>query len=623
MKKTFKKQLVLFAAVMVLMTVAMVMPASAEETLPQCEIHNRADLTPIVYAPTCTQKGYTQWYCETCKQIIIGKPYKEDVTKETGHNYAVSYVLEDGAYKRVRTCTNDMCQRAEGDLPEIRNSVAEDGNAKYYLVEYWNSYALPAEDAADHKEYFNQEFYVKESPSTWISIKYTEEQFFPVGRKVNVDATKAEPESKFEIIDENGELKLYAQDGAALPRYSGLTPKRNKDMTYGRFTFREWVPEISGSKMLCKAEFDYETVDVTATFYDGNGADIFSKTVKYGQPVAYSTEHVYPSKSTDQYNSYTYTNWLLGKDGIRTFGLYDSVNLYFSTDVRPQFASTPNLYTVEIENSKGELLGTGTGVQMDKSIRNIISEANIKDDAFKLPRDKQYIYTQEPNKWQITKVNGKAVSSTVYINSDAFALNRNIYVVDEESQTLKEIIFRGGETITLAPVYKKDIVIYSFTVKIRTNYFAKEDVYDHNSGIVTSDILDKFLITIKDGSGNILAQGTTNKDGECSLNVAYTDTLIFIAQTKNNTKYYGEHTLSLKYSSEESIENTLRNGVSIAPRVTEEWLAGEKQCGCICHSFLSSLVIRIYNILYRIFGIKYVCCDDLFITFGDVLAYTK
>ncbi len=621
MKKTFKKQLVLFATVMIMMIIAMVMPASAEDAPCKGKTHNMADLTPVVYAPTCTQKGYTQWRCDVCDEIIIGEPYKEDVTMETGHKYEVSYVLVDGAYKRIRTCQNELCQRAEGSLPEEKNMVAADGDIKYYLVEYWNPYALPAADAENHADYFLPEFYVKENPATWVSIAYAREQFFPVNLTANVDATKSEV--KYEIIDEDGSIRLYAQEDATLPVYRGLTPTKNKNVEFGKFIFNNsWTTRIDGPKMIREAEFTGEKGFVTATFYNGNGSAVYTKSVPYGTAIAYPAEHIYPSKDADQYNKYTYTNWRLGKNGVKTFGLYESMDtLYYSTDVIPEFSTEANSYTVQFEKFGGAAIGTAVaGVQKDKSIRDILSSAGINDPEkeFFRPRDNQFIYTQQTNKWQITKVNGEEVSSNAFINSDKFALNHNIYV--KNGDTLKEVLLRGNATITLAPVYTKNDVIYTLNVKIRSNYFAKDDVLDNNSGVVTSDILGKFLITLKDANGNILNQGITNKDGECTLSVAYTDTVFVYAQTKDNTKYYGDHSVALKYfnGTEDPVVN-----VSIAPRVTDEWLAGEKRCGCICHTFLGSFVIRLYNIIYRIFNIKYVCCDDLFVTYGDLLAYSK
>ena len=47
-----------------------------------------------------------------------------------------------------------------------------------------------------------------------------------------------------------------------------------------------------------------------------------------------------------------------------------------------------------------------------------------------------------------------------------------------------------------------------------------------------------------------------------------------------------------------------------------------KKCPCICHSILGPIWIKILNLLYSVFSIRYVCCNDMFVTHGDKLKYT-
>ena len=50
----------------------------------------------------------------------------------------------------------------------------------------------------------------------------------------------------------------------------------------------------------------------------------------------------------------------------------------------------------------------------------------------------------------------------------------------------------------------------------------------------------------------------------------------------------------------------------------------ETHCSCIHHNaLLQPIVVRLFNILYSFFNVKYVCCYDMYSTIGPLLDYTK
>lgn len=645
MKKTLKKQFILFAVITVMMIFAFVLPASAE-TENSCPVadgtgtsHNSLCVKEVVYPATCTQAGYViESYCEVCKMNVVGEPYDSVTDMATGHNYKVSYVADGDSFKRVRVCQNPLCQREEDfekkHYNEIKNyTVTEAG---YYSVSFVNKFEAPAVGSADHKSYYLAEFYTRKLPLTWISNGKYDEKVYACAKEETVDGAAAEPDS--ELILEGGELKLYVKSGKTAPEYKGVTPLRNKDLTVGNYAFKEW---LNGSKTIAdpiteNTVFSAEFVDagnaiVSYAFYDGNGAALTSRELAgYGTVVEYDEKLKAPSKENDQHYNYVFDGWTLGTDEVTVYT--DKIPLYFNADIRAHFETKKNAYqfsfvdfygntfyekTVDASDVKKPLVADNIVYEGDLS--KIIGD-NISPEAFYVAPDKQYLYERVVNQWEIRSVNGKPVSAGAYIDISAVSLPESVFIT--EDGVLKEYEFADGDKIAIAPRYEKYIYKYDFKVSIKANYFESEDIFEDNNYLKV-DILDKFVIQVTDANGQWVAGGQTNKNGDFYFSAPYSDYLFITAKTIDNNKYYGEHTLELKHLSLDAISVIERDGIAIAPKVTQEWLDGLKHCNCICHSIFSPLIIRIYNIIYRVFGKKYVCCEDLFIVHGNILAYTK
>ncbi len=623
MKKTFKKQFILLAVVTVMMILTLVMSASAAERIP-CPAkddltvaHNDDYVKPLVYEPTCTQKGYTiRNYCEYCDRILSGSAYEYQIVAETGHNYKVTYELsEDGTYyKRVRTCQNELCQRAEtfnGVTTTEEKNRKEIDTEKYYLVELKNTFESPEINAADHASYYLDGYYVPGNTDTWVLTgdKY-DEKVYSFGGKVNIDGDAVSPDYEYTSED-----ALYLKEGKELPEYKGKTPIRGKDLVCGRYTFTGWGEEVTseGTKTYY-AQFDEGSLPLFYSFYDGDGSALTSsRAAYYGETISYGELKVPTRKATAQYR-YDFIGWKVGATGPRTYN-DGEIKLYHSTGIYPDFDEIANVYEISMIDYYNKELLTDNEVICSGSIDGYNS---IDESTLEIPRDVQYIYKFDG--WVIKEVNGDEATQEVKVYPTRFNLPEKIQVKDKNTGSFKEVTFAHGDKLTLAPDYIKSYYEYTIKVSIKPNRFESEDVYDFGN-ILTSDILDNFFIQIKDNKGKVMAQGDTDKDGNCTLKIHYSDTVTITANTKSNKKYYGEHTINFKYCTVKDLEAIERDGVAIAPQVTQDWLDGLKKCSCICHSFLSPIIVRIYNILNRIFGIEYVCCDDLFIVHGSVLVY--
>lgn len=652
MKKTLKKQIVLFAVVAVMMIFALVMPASAAGVPCPNGGHLEIYYDETVCPPTCTQRGYTIVTCRNCNDAFV--MYK-DFTDPTEHDFEVSYEYdaESGTYSRVRTCKNPwLCTRIGEDpvsgIPsEVEIETYQEKDTGYILVQYINNWE-PLDknaDAAAHKEAHIAGYYNASNPATWVldceakdvpSVGYYATKVYTTGEEATVDVTKKTVD--YEYINENGSLKLYVKEGAEIPAYEGKNPIRNKDKSYGEYEFTGWTEasEENGVKTF-EANFKGEAVNVSASFYDHNGVMLsLGKTVAYGDTINYG-KLVDPSRENDQQYSYSFLGWTFERRDIDAdneeakssiFGKNEDITLYFDTSLFAVYEKTLNEYTLNFRkypdavNSftvKGETLGS-LKLTYGSSFADHIKE--ISNEEYVVPADKKYLYERDERIWVIKSVNGNVLNDEKELSLYKFELPKSVYVKDKESGLNKTVNLCNGDEITVVPKYNKHFVTYRFKVSIKPVYFRDEDIYVVDN-VIKSETLGDFLIQVTDENGQYIANGKTDKDGNFWFTAPYRDALRITA-SMSNVKYYGEHTIDLKSCvTADDIKRIADNGTDILPRVTQDWLDGLRGCGCICHSILSPIIIRIYNLLYNIFGIRYVCCDDLFIVHGNVLAYVK
>ena len=627
MKKTFKKQFILLAVIAVMM-LASLMSASAESRCPAATggAHSSEFVEKVVYAPTCTQDGYSiMAYCTECEEIVVGAPYEDEVVEKTGHSYKVYYVkdAENGGYKRVRECQNPLCQRAENGLVALSNT--KDIKTGYYLVEFENEYEAPEKTDPNHSTYYDAEYYDKNSDSTWLATAYLSEKY-EADKAESVSAEASAPAC--EIIAEADGLKLYVKGGEKAPAYNGKLPAREKDSSYGAYGFVDWKKDgVSYKDTVITEDTTFyadfkgitEQTDVSYSFLNWDGEMLTARVrVPYGSSATYGDLNP-PSRKSDERAWYTFDGWTIGKNGKTLYDdKTDEIKVYYDTAIYAHYTEHENNYTVKYVDVNGKAFEVnGTALKSENVTYGKDLSEDIKNLSLEIPRDKVYIYTYE-NQWTITHINGQETVAEYVVDPFAFNPQKTVYVYDEDGAKVA-VTPSDNDEITIAPKYRKTPVRYTFKVKIVTNNFDSNDVYEN--GMTTSAILDKFAIQVTDANGQYVAHGQTDSKGEFYFSALYSDSLKVTASSTNNNKYYGE--TILVFRTLEEIKKYENIGITIAPSVTADWEEGIKGCNCFCHSVFGGIIVKIYNILYRLFNIRYVCCDDLFIVHGDVLAYTK
>ncbi len=655
MKKTFKKQLILFSVTVIMMILALIMPASAEgKVYSPCPdgangIHSKENHEVVVYEPTCLQYGYTIEKCGYCNVEIIGAYH---FTEPVGHEFEVSYVKDGDCYRRVRTCVNDgVCCRAGLDPVDAtakdmldnytETAKEEDGTESvYYAVEYRNEWASPEFDDPDRADSYYPGCYDANVYDTWVmnynpddpskNLDAFKVKYYPADKKSTVDSEKASPD--FEFVEKDGAICLFAKDGKEDNLYNGDLPVRGKDLKYGRYDFSGWaLKNTENGVRTYVAEFSPVTnVTVVARFYDYNSFALTqTKTIPYADTVNYGNL-VTPSRPHDQRYSYTFSGWALKKNETNEEYIYpidSDIRLYCSTGIYANYKVSNNQYKLKFVNHYGNPIAIDENTTLadfdiicDESFVRHIIDSKVPDSAFDVPKDKEYLYKRNENAWIVKAVNGEKPNTVIEVNPNRFNLPANIIVTDAENKQSKMVNFGDGDVLTIAPKYDRYFANYSFKISIRPALFSEEDVYEKDNDL-HSYLLDQFIIQVKDSSGNYIAGGQTDENGEFRFTTTYRPGLTITATTSNK-KYYGDHYLDLaSCRTHEEIVMLEKNGIVILPQVTEEWKEGLKGCSCICHSILSPIIIKIYNIVYSLFGKEFVCCDDLFIVHGKVLAY--
>ena len=377
----------------------------------------------------------------------------------------------------------------------------------------------------------------------------------------------------------------------------------------------------------CYATFTPKDITVSAAYYNFNGVMLTQgKTdVYYGKTISFGGLTT-PERKADQKCRYEFIGWVL--DGVKVdettkiYTIDEEITLYYDSSLVAVYKEIPNEYTIKFVDYYGNsftALNDEKTVKYGESLEQYIKD--IDPSEYVIEGDKQFGFSRDERYWVIKAVNGMTVTSEVNVSPYRFNLPVDVWVINDKTGLNERIVLEDGTKLTIAPRYNLYNKTYRFTVSIKPTHFLDEDVYEDNS-IFKTDILDKFRIQVTDQYGNYVANGMTDKNGQFTFSSTYKDNLIITAVTAN-MKYRGEYKLDLIYCNYEDILKIEKNGIIIAPKVTQEWLDGLRSCNCICHSILSPLVIKIYNILYSLFGTKYVCCDDLFIVHGNVLGYTK
>ncbi len=655
MKKTFRRALVLTVVIAVLTVCAFAMSASA------ASCHGTSESWEEVYtAPTCTQDGYSDYYCKFCGELAyttkdVSDPLPMD--KAMGHrNLATSYVLSDDGtyYTRVVTCQDGICVRADGDTPAVTGTVTE-CPTKYYLVEFKNDKASPEiGEVADHADYFLDGYYVADVPETWVVdlsdsdtkdyITKTYEPIFRVSNPCSVDYGSNVTEPSYEFFQEaDGTRHLYVKDGETAyangkAAFLGETPERNNDTTKGGYEFRTWLADgedISVKKITKNTVFyaDFaadKNYSISYVFKNGD-TPIFESVhnIAYGSGAEYDGET--PTKNKSIQYIYEFAGWRVeDKNATDTeyfTELRAPVNLYHkNVAIYAQYNAIPNRYKIELVKYNGTpFTYNGAPIVCDgvAIYEEILSADIVKTLDFTRPNTETYVFNKT-DKWKISAINGNAVVGDTLVGIDMLSLPQSFTVKTKDGEEVT-VGYEDYDLITLTPYYESQLIKYSVPVTIDHFYFDEDDLYHDNTP--REEILDDFYVAAYDANGNFLDGGQADSQGKVTLRIPFSTTWRFEAVTENG-KYFGYteiNSMAFDYESGKPLYEIIHTkNISVAPYLTDAWTEGDvKGCKCVCHSFIGGFLVRIYNFIYRSFGIKYKCCDDLYAAHGDSLLYAK
>ncbi|MDD6012239.1 MAG: hypothetical protein PUC33_05275 [Oscillospiraceae bacterium] len=529
MKKSMKKYLLVLLAISMLAAV-MVFSASAAGTCAEGD-HN---FTYTIYNPTCTDKGYTQAKCKTCG-IKINSDYKDAL----GHDWGDGYYSEAGSgyfYRRNCNRCSEVYTETENGNPVI-----------FYKVEFWN------DTVAD--TYCTDVTYTKLVEKTKSQLLYT----------------------------------TYVKSGSTAV-YKGATPIREKDKSYGSYTFKGFeakdaadnTVEIDLKEVTANARavatFTGVTVYHKVTFFSEVGKPISGEvTVPHGGSIDDSNIKPFATKSEDVQYKYQFKSWSININQV-----YDSVGAI------AQYTRIPKAYKFVYYSYDGQPMRIDSGADSQPAQETVAygsassMKVQLEAEARKREEKPDAMYAYKwTGKWELR-------------NRPGFYISLDYMIVPEG--TLERV-----EEVQITPVYVKTPVVYTLNVQILP---PKNETID--------SLLD-ITVQVTDGRGQLIAAGKTNADGIFTCSVNYSDAYYITAVTPDN-RFECEGTAQF-FSGGNIINKTMRL------ELNEDF---NTRCNCICHNVLfRPLWVQILNLLYRLFGIKHVCCYDMYATIGDLLAYTK
>ncbi len=165
---------------------------------------------------------------------------------------------------------------------------------------------------------------------------------------------------------------------------------------------------------------------------------------------------------------------------------------------------------------------------------------------------------------------------------------------------------------------KTNVVVEGGILNLYPSYYRMQRGYEvtiraYYKGEAASNASYQILYA---SNGNLKTAGFCNLAGEARVSLPY-DTFVVKIASEDKLKA-GEKTFIVNTS------GTAQTLVQVDLVDNEEYYEEEAvRCSCICHSIISPIWIRILNILYSFFNIRYVCCNDMFATHGNSLKYTR
>lgn len=566
-----------------------------------------------VVAPTCEERGFTTYACKGC-----GLTYRDDFTNALGHDYDEGVPVE-------ATCTTPggilyTCKRVfqsekivDGekvyvDVPCGHTKFVEDESkpatghsmGEWKFVEHpydkENAYAKERicmnagctyseyETGAgeDHEingvnAYYKVTFY-----NEWVTDTYDELKDHRIYSNPNDEAVYTKLSKTYKTV-ELASIYVLKNTEAVYP--NKIAPKREKDADWGGYFFEGWTKTANEaavgkddaaspadlSRITANTDlyalFKCRDVYYKVRFYNPDGKPLTKETViLHGHSAEWPESFGTPTMPDNITWKYTFKGWA-----------YDYTKIYDDVAIMAVYDATAKKYNIEYYNDAGKLIGTETVVNGQK--------LNTPEITPLQKEDKKYVYIFNGT-WTLD--NGAPV------NTEHFAVPAGS---------------NEGDTIKVHAKYSKRQKVYPVKLHI-------VDPYD------ASAPLEGVSVQVMDSKGQLIATGETDANGDVSFSLYY-DQFTFSASRGN---YYFEGKMSFDNNVPGNAikwtvpDNIYMGTIQLAVKENPD---GGKKCGCICHTFLGGIWITFMNILYKVFGVKHVCCYDMYAVHGDKLTYGR
>lgn len=617
MKKTLKKVLILFALVAVIATVC-VFGASAVN----CGDGNHT-IVETYHAPTCTDAGYTEYKC-TMWPLCDFREISATTEPPLGHDFAGKdyvYEVEGDSYKRGKVCHRAECAKTIYDThidAETNKSVYD----RYYLIKVINPFVTNS--------------YCEDVTYTYLAKDYKSEIISDGRNKTFGSWYIKEGESLESYLVALG-YKSYTDWMNTVDYYNSVA--RLKDKTYGAYDLVGWADSVLDSDEYTESDL----IDFSKTYATANdeiyavfqGDDTVTYEVQYrdGDSIYLTTifdvrhgkaaaDDIFLPIYDDEGNFVRYDNERLEKaEDIRYYYEFSGWSpsreyIYGSTDITAKYNAIPKEYEFVFykwDASEGEFVPSGVTAIAKYGYPLVyknadgteLTEAELKALTAR-DKDRSYVYSWDGN-W-------KVLNREVFVNSRSCSVPYDATDIRHKGE-------EGYEPVILIPTHVKRQVIYKSYVTIK--FDSSVDFSGSTKEYDTETYLNGLNVQIVDADGQLVAKGTANlvpgtdyAQLACSL---YDSQSYTVTVSSVKGKYSGTTTLARTYI----YDFDAPINISVGLTVDEDYISGQG-CHCICHnSLFKPIWVKILNLLYRLFNVKYVCCDDMYVSIGDLLVYTK
>lgn len=406
----------------------------------------------------------------------------------------------------------------------------------------------------------------------------------------------------------------YVLDGETVSA-DGLWTYRQKDKAFGTYKFAGWSKKVVDSgKFTAETLFDLSTpITANTTLYAAfTGVEDVHYTVRYvnadGERASKDFEVYHGKKAddslfqpqgTDENGKVIYANALTMKEDNHRYYTFDRWNIdinhiYGPVSIKAIYNAHDKVYEYVFLNYKGEEIATEEVAYGTASVYS--GDADFEA-LMERPKDRTYIYA-----WMGDfSVQGQNHTTNISTLTPHMSAKDTRY---KDDQYYKPTY--------LVPRYSQRLVEYVFNLTC----VIPESEHDKE------DYLDALIVQIVDDKGQLVASGrTSNVGGKAVFKTKLRDSQYYIVTAvSEDEKYHAEKTIDRKFIYDLTYTEI---NATINLEISEDYLKG-LNCTCIHHNTLiRPIFVRILNILYNLFNVKYVCCDDMYATLGDVLAYTK